>query len=92
MFIRIFPPLIIMDVVYPDTGCIMDNISFSGYSVYLIAGVLFTGTGYSFVYAWSLCNLLVISSLWYLCNRDESGLKTHWPSRGFGRRSLSEIC
>ena len=91
MLIRIFPPLITMDVLYPDSTRLMDNKSFSGDDMHLIPGFLFAAFSNCFGNVWFLSNVLIIPCFGCQCNKTESGLKTHKPSRGFVQLSLSEI-
>ena len=91
MMLKIFPPFIMMDLVYPYTGCIMNKRSFSGHDIYVFTGFLFTGTGYCCVNSRILLYLLIIFCFRYPCIMVESGLKTHEPIRGFVQLSLSEI-
>ena len=91
MLIRIFPPFVIMDVVYPDNTCVMKKWPFSGENMYLITRSLFTGLEYCFENVGVLSNLLIFSCFGYQCNKVEFGLNTHEPSRGFVQLSLSEI-
>jgi len=91
MLIRIFSPLIMMDLVYPDSNRIMDNKSFSCENIHLIARFLLPGLSYCFENVWVLSNLLIIPCFGCQCNKTDSGLKTHKPSRGFVQLSLSEI-
>lgn len=91
MLIRIFPPLIMMDMVYPDNTRIMDDKSPSGDNIHLLPGCLLDSLSYCFKNIWVLSNLLIIPCFGFQCNKYESGLKTHNPSRGFVQLSLSEI-
>jgi hypothetical protein len=91
MLKRIFPPYIMMDLVYPDTGNIMHERFFPGHDIYVIAGFLYNRLGYYCVYTRVLPCLLFLFCPGYLCNKVESGLKTHRPTRGFVQLSLSEI-
>ena len=91
MLIRIFPPFVIMDVVYPDNTCFMKRRSFPGESMCLITGFLFIGSRYCFENVWVLSNILILLCFGYQCNKVESVLNTHEPSRGFVQLSLSEI-
>ena len=91
MLLRIFPPYVMMDMVYPDNSSTMHKRSFSGHDIYVIAGLLFTGLGYCCVNIRILLYLLYIFSFRYLRNKVESGLKTHESTRGSVQLSLSEI-
>jgi hypothetical protein len=91
MLLKIFPPLIMMDMVYPDSTRIMGKKSFSGDNMHLIPGFLFAGLSCCFGNVWVLSNVLIIHCFGYQCNKAESGLKTHKPCRGFVQLSLSEI-
>ena len=91
MLIRIFPLMVMMDMVCPESSRIMDSISFSDDNIHLIPGFLFAGLSYCFENVWVLSNVLIVPCPGCECNKAGSGLKIHKPSRGFVQLSLSEI-
>ena len=50
MLIKMIPPLLVRDPVYPDSRCSMPERYFLMDDRYVIAGFLFAGTGNCFVY------------------------------------------
>ena len=91
MLIKFFSLLIMVDMVYPDSTCIIENKSFTGVNIHLFPGFLFESLSYCFRNIWVFRKVLIIPRFGFQCNKFESGLKTHRPSRGFVQLSLSEI-